>query len=126
MDHTRERWLRSSIVALSVTTMVIVGSCGSSGSSIPATEARALAFDHLAERSQTGDRIVTYESLAELLPNVGFRVDDAPPHMFTTAVVVGEVASVEPGLAWVVEGEDAPGGTETDFDDRLLRWGGKR
>lgn len=59
--------------------------------------ARAYALDALRPWAD-GDAVRFHTTLAELLPNVSFRVDGRPPTPEADAVVVGRVAGVEPGV----------------------------
>lgn len=83
------------------------------------------SVDVLAEmrgRHEAADRVIPFETIGALLENTEYQFGDEPPAPLTEAVIVGTVSDVQPGRGFVVEGNDAPGGTESDFDDPKALW----
>lgn len=81
--------------------------------------------DVLAEmrsRHESASRVIPFETLGGLLENTEYQFGDEPPAPLTEAVIVGTVNDVQPGRGFVVEGNDAPGGTETSYDDPKAVW----
>lgn len=62
-----------------------------------------------------------YRTLDETLPNVVF-AGPAGSGSTSSHVVVGEIVDVEKGKGFRVDGDDAPDGIPTDFDDKRARW----
>jgi hypothetical protein len=96
---------------------VLLGACSLG------TDGRGLGvMGELKARQGATGRVQPFTSLTGLLENVDYRMPGRPTGPLTEAVVVGEVVDVEPGRGFRVEGDDAPGGIETDFDDPRALW----
>ena len=63
-----------------------------------------------------------FDSIGRLLSNTEYKMPGYPARPLTEAVVTGEVVDVAPGRGFRVEGNDASGGIETDFDDSRALW----
>lgn len=63
-----------------------------------------------------------FDSIGRLLSNTEYKMPGDPARPLTEAVVIGEVVDVVPGRGFRVEGNDAPGGLETEFDDPRALW----
>jgi hypothetical protein len=63
-----------------------------------------------------------FDSLDDLLGNVVYKMGDEPAAPLTDAVIVADIIDVSPGSGFRIEGNDAPGGIETGFDDPRALW----
>jgi hypothetical protein len=63
-----------------------------------------------------------YRTLDEVLPNVAYEHDNGRRTSIATHVAVGRILDVRKGKGFRIEGDDAPGGITTDFDDPRARW----
>ena len=109
---------RSTLIATVLSficTVAILAGCAPSEPEVGAVEA-------LRARHESASRIAVYRDLTELLGNTKFQVGSQAPAALTVAVVRGRVTDVTGGRAFTVEGNDAPSGTLTDFDDSRALW----
>lgn len=86
------------------------------------TMSRGDVIAAISTRQEGGGGIRPFNSLTGLLENTEYKVGDASPRPLTEAVIVGRVVDVEPGRGFRVDGDDAPDGIETDFDDPDALW----
>lgn len=81
-----------------------------------------VVFDHLAARLAIVSRVPDWnESVVELLPNVMFQVDSAPPEALTDAVVVGTITEVVPGMAQVSAGDESSRWADFETPNAMAR-----
>ena len=109
---------RSTLIATVLSficTVAILAGCDPSEPEVGAVEA-------LRARHESASRIAAYLDLTELIGNTKFQVGSQAPAALTVAVVRGRVTDVTEGRAFTVEGNDAPSGTLTDFDDSRALW----
>lgn len=97
--------------------LLCLGLAGCSGSGSP-QDVMAM----YEEREHAVSRVAVERSLADLLPNRHFSIEGAAPEPLTAGVAIGVITDVAPGRAYVIEGDDAPGGTEVDFNDPKALW----
>lgn len=88
----------------------------------PAAADGSYVIEQLQARNESRDGARYFADITELLDNTRFEVAGSPAIPLTDAVVVGRVAAVEPGAGFRVEGEDAPGGIQVDFEDDRALW----
>lgn len=110
--------MRLTIVALA--SVVILSGCGTAAD--PENASRRDVIAALSARHAGASVIQPFNSLTELLANTHYQVGDASPRPLTEAVIVGRVTDVHPGRAFRVEGDDAPDGIATDFDNPDALW----
>lgn len=114
--RSRTKTVRSSAVALAVVCSVaMLAGCAS-------TEPEVGVVDALKARHAAAASITPYRDLTELMGNTTFQTGSKTPTVLTEAVILGNVTDVTEGKAFNVEGNDAPGGTLTDFDDPKAQW----
>lgn len=92
---------------------------------IDPTTARQFVLDRLRGGSAAVSRTTLgYRTLEEMLPNVDYHQENGQIDHASDLVVVGRVAKVEEGRAYLVHGDDAPAGERTSFDDPSpdVRW----
>lgn len=102
-------------VMSSVCSVALLGGCAPSDTEVGAVEA-------LRARHESAASITRYRDLTELLGNTKFQIGTRAPTALTVAVVRGRVTDVAEGRAFKVEGNDAPSGTLTHFDDSQALW----
>ena len=96
---------------------------GTAASCAPSNETSGPGLvEALHARHESGGTSYPFRTLAELLGNVRYGGSPASARPLTEAVVVGTVTEVRPGAGFRVEGNDAPSGIETDFDDPRALW----
>jgi hypothetical protein len=76
----------------------------------------------LHARHEGGATVRPFDSLDDLLANRQYQVGEGVARPLTDAVVIGHFLQVGPGQGFTVSGNDAPGGTVTDFDDPQALW----
>ncbi len=100
---------------------LVLASCGASGDGDTSAQANVLAEMHA--RHEAASRVRPFESVAEVLQNTRYKHwANGATQPLTEAVVVGSIEAVEEGRGFKVEGNDAPSGTETGFDDPAAVW----
>jgi len=90
------------------------------GSEPGSSAASQYAVDLLSQRGFGTDSAYRESTLSDLLPNHLFAVGSSDPQPLASGIVIGTVASVEPGLAYT----ESTGGesTEVDFHDPDAIW----
>lgn len=109
---------RKVIATSSICSALVLAGCG--GNDYSAAESYVGAA--LEERASNASYLRYYQSVTDLLDNVRYQVGPLEARALTDAVVVADVKDVQPGRSFKVAGADAPGGTETDFDDPDTEW----
>lgn len=79
-------------------------------------------MDALSARHDAASGGGPFDQVTDLLGNRLYRVGDGAAKPLTTAVVVGRFVNVEKGRGFTVQGNDAPSGQLTTFDDADALW----
>lgn len=74
--------------------------------------------NELMKQSGPASRVVTYDDVVDVLPNVRLPDD----RQVSDLLLIGEVVDVVPGRAFFVENQDAEAGTPIAFDDHRAQW----
>jgi hypothetical protein len=77
-------------------------------------------FADLRAREEAASRVFTERSFADLIPAADQSAELVPP--ISEGLVIGAVVEVQPGRGYVVEGADAPSGTEVEFENADALW----
>lgn len=124
---TRAKTRRPCVVTSVLVSLLVVGCAGSSepsGSAGPTDETHAV--EHLAEalgaRHEAAAGARPFDSVVDVLPNTHYQRPDGTTEPLTELVVVGRITDVAQGRGFYVEGDDAPGGIETSFEDPRALW----
>lgn len=104
--------MRKALLAVAVSfSLAVLAGCG------PADAPDIGVIDALKARHHAAAGFRPYADLTDLLGNTKFRTGPKAPVALTEAVVRGRMTEFTEGRAFAIEGEDAPGGTLTDFGD---------
>ncbi len=87
-----------------------------------AEDAHYLSDAMRSRAADSGAQIRAHKTVQDLLPNVAVSRSGRPAEPMTDATVLGRVVNVSKGVGFSVDGEDAPGGTATSFDDPKALW----
>jgi hypothetical protein len=118
---------RRTVVLVVLALAVFVG-CGRDDSPVTTSavspvEGRAYVGDFYTARGEAGARSLPwYRTLDESLPSVTYLRANGERVTMASHVVVGRITRVEKGNGFRVEGDDAPGGIPTIFDDTRAKW----
>jgi hypothetical protein len=117
---------RRHVASFAVATLVFaaLGSCGSGEPRISAAEGRHYVEDFFLGRNEgaSGGGNPFHETLHEALPNVTYLRATGEKGTVSTHALLGRITKVERGKGFRIEGDDAPDGIPTDFDDARSRW----
>lgn len=99
------------------------GGAAPPGPAIDAAEAAHWVTEYLRERSDAGLSLRPwYRTLDETLPNVDYLRPNGTIATLSDVAAVGRVVRVDKGRAFVVDGDDAPNGTEANWEAKGARW----
>jgi hypothetical protein len=118
------RTIRLTTLLLAVlSTAAATGACTNSDDNLSREASRHYVIDFYAGRT-AGAEVGGgwYRTLDETLPNVTYAHEDGRRVTIADHVAVGRITDVEKGWGFRIEGDDAPDGIETDFDDPRARW----
>lgn len=117
--------MRRTLGAILATALVLASACGDDKSVAAVSPEEGLHFvtEFLSGIADTGARAAPwYRTLDEVLPNVEYVYPDGRTKRLSDLAVVGRFVALEQGAGFTVQGDDAPGGTPTRFDDPDARW----
>lgn len=116
----------SRLAALAVALFFVGVACDSTGTASPpvdTAEAVHWVTDYLRARSEGGLSLRPwYRTLDETLPNVDYVRPNGTVATLSDLTAVGRIVQVDQGRAFVVDGDDAPNGTEAKWDAKDARW----
>lgn len=119
-ESTQRRW-RAAVGVFAAATVAALAACGADR--VGAAEGRRYVEEVYAARAAGASfGPGWYRTLDELVPNVVYERENGQRSKGATHVVVGRIVDVEKGKGFRIEGDDAPDGITTDFDDPRARW----
>lgn len=120
------RWM---VVAVTLAALAGGNGCTAARSDTAASagidpaEARHFVTDYYLARAKGMEwQPGLYRTVDEMLPNVKYQMPTGELLTVSDFAVLGRITSVAKGKGFRIEGDDAPGGITTDYDDKRARW----